>query len=145
MVAYLVDTCIWLNLLRKEGDSRKGVPYWRIAQMFLKKAAEQEAKIFCSRVILRELQINLSADEFIKARSVLSDCDEIELSKEDVKTARKMESDLRFEISFYDLLHIILAKKAGAVLITRDRQMMEVAREYGVECSLPEKLCTKMS
>jgi len=32
---YYVDTSIWLNFFKKEGDPTKGVPYWQLAKAFL--------------------------------------------------------------------------------------------------------------
>jgi len=32
---YYVDSCIWLNLFKKEGDVAKGVPYWEITKKFI--------------------------------------------------------------------------------------------------------------
>ena len=32
---YYVDSCIWLNLFKKEGDTTKGTPYWKLAKDFL--------------------------------------------------------------------------------------------------------------
>ena len=33
--SFYIDTCIWLNLFKKEGDPSKGVPYWKIAEDFI--------------------------------------------------------------------------------------------------------------
>ena len=32
---YYIDSCIWLNMFKNEGDSSKGVPYWKIAKEFI--------------------------------------------------------------------------------------------------------------
>ena len=32
---YYVDSCIWLNLFKEEGDPTKGIPYWTLAKKFI--------------------------------------------------------------------------------------------------------------
>jgi len=29
---YYIDTCIWLNLFKKEVDSKSGIQYWKFAK-----------------------------------------------------------------------------------------------------------------
>lgn len=35
MKRFYLDTCIWMNLFKKEGNPEKGVPYWKIAKEFI--------------------------------------------------------------------------------------------------------------
>ena len=42
---YYVDSCIWLNLFKKEGDPTKGAPYWKITQEFLEGVIFSENKM----------------------------------------------------------------------------------------------------
>ena len=65
---YYIDTCIWLNLLKKEGDPAKGVPYWKIAQDFLERVLFFGHEVAYSGIILRELQIHLGDGEYPNAR-----------------------------------------------------------------------------
>lgn len=64
----------------------------------------------------------------------------LELSDDEFKQARKIESDLRYEVSFYDIIHMILAKKSRSVLITRDRKLIAAAGQYGITAKRPEEL-----
>ena len=61
---YYVDSCIWLNLFKKEGDPTKGVPYWQLAKDFLK----QNNQIIISTIVLKELSYKLNElfDEKLK-------------------------------------------------------------------------------
>ncbi len=45
--SFYLDSCIWLNLFKKEGDSSKGVPFWKIAEDFVNKImfSEDEERI----------------------------------------------------------------------------------------------------
>ncbi|MBI5072415.1 hypothetical protein HZA99_01210 [Candidatus Woesearchaeota archaeon] len=55
-----VDTCIWLNLFKKEGDATKEIPYWKIAEEFFAQARRtQEIKVFVSTIVFRELSYKL--------------------------------------------------------------------------------------
>lgn len=62
------------------------------------------------------------------------------MANDDKVAARKLESHYNFEISFYDLVHIMLAKRLSLVLVTRDEQLLKIAREQGVRAHKPEEL-----
>ena len=57
---YYLDSCIWLNLFKKEGDPAKGVPYWKLAQDFVKQAEGNGDLIFVSTIVLKELTFKLN-------------------------------------------------------------------------------------
>jgi predicted nucleic acid-binding protein len=137
---YYVDTCIWLNLFKKGGDPSKGVPYWEIAQEFLRQMLFSRHQIVYSGVVLRELQIKL-AENYQKARLYIEGLRlmKIDMTDDDKIMARGLESQYGFEISFYDLMHITLCKRHNCILITRDKQMTEIARENGVLVCKPEE------
>ncbi len=54
-----VDSCIWLNLFKKEGDQIKGVPYWQLAQDFIKQVEDEKGTIIVSTIVLKELYFKL--------------------------------------------------------------------------------------
>ena len=141
---YYVDTCIWLNLFKKEGDEKKGIPYWKLAEKFIEKIMQsKECKIFYSGIILRELQIKLREKEYFDRRSFIQRepyIVRIEVVKEDEIEARKLESFYDFEISFYDLVHIHICKRNNFILVTRDKQLIIVASDCGVIARKPEEL-----
>jgi len=47
---YYLDSCIWLNLLKKEGDASKGKPYWQIAKDFIDNL-QDDAEIAYSKLV----------------------------------------------------------------------------------------------
>jgi predicted nucleic acid-binding protein len=51
-----------------------------------------------------------------------------------------MESILNYEISFYDIIHMIIASKTGAILVTRDRKLLESAKKFSIVAHRPEEL-----
>ena len=59
MKKYFIDTSIWLNLFNMEGDSTKGVPYWKLAQAFIENTLFNNDSIYYSGSVLRELQLKL--------------------------------------------------------------------------------------
>ena len=67
MKKYFIDTSIWLNLFNMEGDSTKGVPYWKLAQAFIENTLFNNDSIYYSGSVLRELQLRLSIQEYARA------------------------------------------------------------------------------
>ena len=134
---YYVDACIWLNLFKKEGDETKGVPYWKLAKDFL----EKENKIIISTIVLKELSFKLG-DQFQEKLKFFKETNFIEIIKtvpEDYDVARKFEDEEEFKISFYDYLHVAIAKRKNILLITRDRDLINFADKH-IEVYKPEDL-----
>lgn len=50
---YYVDSCIWLNLFKKEGDSTKGVPYWQLTKELAEQIENNKELIFVSAIVLK--------------------------------------------------------------------------------------------
>ena len=92
---YYVDTSIWLNLFKKEGDARKGVPYWQLAKEFLERVMfSKDDEIVYSGIILRELQIKLGGLYEEKRRFFEKEpkCIWVDVVNEDKIAAHKLES-----------------------------------------------------
>ena len=145
---YYVDTSIWLNLFKKEGDETKGKPYWKIADEFLKLMTNSKNnEIVYSFVVLRELEIKLSRPEYGQRKKEIVDerrfiCTDV--LQEDKNFARKLESEYHFEMSFYDLLHLAVARRIGATIITRDNMLIEVCEENNVPANKPENILSSI-
>ena len=102
--SFYVDACIYLNLWQKEGDETQGIPYWKLAEDFFEKLEEIDAIIYYSGFLLKELKFILSDDEFSNKTKLFKTSPnfmKIELSDDEFKQARKIESELDYEISFY--------------------------------------------
>ena len=139
---YYLDTCIWINLFKKEVNIITNKEYWKITQIFLDKVLNQNDQIFYSGIILREIQIKLGDDRLKDKSEFFYDLGiiKIELIQEDKILARKLESKYNFEISFYDLLHLSICKRLDFILVTRDRQLINIAKENDVKVIKPEWL-----
>lgn len=131
-IFYYVDTSIYLNLWQKEVHSKTGKPFWKITKDFLQKAEDSNITIYYSGFVLRELYYILGDDFKEKVEIFL---DKTKFRKvfalpHDYEFARKIEIDSNYEIGFFDCLHIVLSRKYGSILITRDNKLIEHARRY---------------
>jgi predicted nucleic acid-binding protein len=141
---YYIDTSIWLNLFKREGDETKGTPYWKIAEDFLKRAVDLEYdEIVYSFVVLRELEIKLNKKEYEKRKKEIMEERKfirIDVLQEDKDFARELESRYDFEVSFYDMIHLAIAKRVSATIVTRDRQLIMICKENHVKAKRPEDI-----
>ena len=137
---YYLDTCIWLNLFKKEGDSTKGIPYWKLARDFIEQVEEQNEKIVVLTIILKELYFT-AKNKFSKIHKFFRETEYIEIVKttpEDYICARKWEQEYK-TLSFYDYLHIEIAKRLNIPLITRDEDLIKFAKSH-INIFKPEEL-----
>jgi predicted nucleic acid-binding protein len=143
MKKYYVDTCIYLNLWKKEGDSRFGKPYWRIAEEFFEKLKKENCTIYYSGFILKELMFKLSPRIFRKKMMIFDfnkNFIKINASSADFEAARKIENKTDYKISFYDIIYMVLSRKHHSILITRDKNLLDVCAKYSVLAKKPEDL-----
>ena len=54
--------------------------------------------------------------------------------------AREIEIEIDYKIGFFDIVHMLIAKKSNSILITRDKKLLEVAQEYSILAKKPEEL-----
>ena len=136
---FYVDTNIYLNLWKKEGDAAKGTPYWKLAKDFMDKAERENFTIIFTGLVLRELKYKLTEEQYEEKEELLKlTYQKVDVIEDDYKNARKLESKSKFEISFYDCLHISVCKRLNLVLVTRDALMLSFAKDEGIKCGKPE-------
>lgn len=139
--SYYVDTCVYLNIWQKEVVN--GVELWKLSKEFFDKIEEREDTIYYSGFILKEIMYLLSENEFKKKREMFGSnprfIKEI-LTSEEYEEARKIEIKIKNEISFYDIIHILLARKTKSILITRDKKIIETSKSLDVEAKKPEEI-----
>jgi len=140
-IKYYIDTSVWLNLFKKEGNPEKGVPYWEIAKEFIENALLSENKeIFYSGFILKELSFKLEESKYKeKIEFFKSELKYARATKEDYFLARKLESISNYSLSFIDCIHVAICKRLGCILITRDKKLVEFANKY-ISAKKPEEL-----
>ena len=141
--SYYIDTCIWLNLFKKENGFGSTQPHWKIAQEFIQKLFSKDNEIIYSGFVIKELEykmdeLNICRDKllFLKSGTAFKF---IKATNEDYLFARKLEKRYKERLSFYDYLHIALCKRMCATLVTRDYEMIKVAEEY-ISAGRPEHL-----
>jgi predicted nucleic acid-binding protein len=143
---YYLDTCIWLNLFKKERNADGNIDYHKIVMDFLDTIMKYEdSQIIISSPILKELKHKAGdkfdmINEFLNKEEVLL----IATLDSDFRSARKIESDNHYQISFFDCLHIAFSKRFDAILVTRDRKLIEIGRRY-IFVSRPEDLMPEFS
>ena len=138
---FYLDTCIWLNLFKKEGDVSKGKPYWIIAKEFIEKVESSNDSIIVSTIVLKELEFKLG-DKFNLVKEFFKDNNFIKIIKttsEDYELARNYEDSDKCGISFYDYLHVAIAKRLSIKFITRDRGLIEFSKDI-IKVNKPEEL-----
>ena len=131
MTSYYIDTCIYLNLWQKE-ESFSGIKYWKIAQRLFELIEENNENVYYSGFILKEMSFILNKKEFedkIKLFEATSNFKKIFIEKSEMDDARKIEDEIGFEVSFYDIIHMILARKSKSILVTRDKRLMKIAKK----------------
>lgn len=136
---YYIDTCIWLNLFKKEGDESKGRPYWLIAKEFIIKVDKNQEQIYISKLIIKELYFKLGKDfdkvkQFFKERNFIN---LVDLTSEDYSLARTFERTDNYKISFYDYLHVAISQRLDLILITRDKELINFSKKY-IKVQKPE-------
>ena len=128
-----------MNFWKHEGRKR---PFWKYAKEFFEKCEDEDAIIYYTGFILKELKLHLK-HRYYEKRKLFDKADIFVRVVEDrsiLREARKMESELNFSISFYDIIHMIYAKKYDATLITRDRKLIKTAKRYKISVKNPEEI-----
>lgn len=128
---YYIDTCILLNLWKKE--ERNGVKFWRIAQEFLDHTPSED--ICISPVVIRELE-HVCPKGYRAHEPELLECTIIHPVREDYAFAHSIKEPA---LSFADRLHIAMARRLRLTIVTRDRMLIDVARQF-CAASRPEHL-----
>tara|TARA_Y100000310_G_scaffold334528_1_gene414529 strand:+ start:572 stop:1006 length:435 start_codon:yes stop_codon:yes gene_type:complete len=140
---FYLDTCIWLNLFKKEGNSKKGKPYWKIAEEFIETVIFSDNEIIYSNIVLREIEYVIANSSLFEERKCFMENEPklsfVFMEKIDYDFARKLELKHNFELSFYDFLHIAICKRMNLVLVTRDNDMIRIGKNY-ISTDKPENL-----
>lgn len=139
--SFYIDSCIWLNLFKKEGDQTKGVPYWFIAKTFIERVMLSDNEIVYSGFVLKELKFKLDDALFKEKLHFFKEAGFkfIKATEQDYSLAREIETELDYGLSFFDCLHIALCKRLACTLVTRDLALIAFAKKH-ISADLPEKL-----
>jgi len=141
MALYYVDACIYLNLLKRE-VSKEGIDWTAIAQKFFEKAKQEKSSVLYSDFLLKKMKSKITEEEYKKKENDLEISflfRKVELSKKEQEEVRDIELELDYELGFFDIIHLFLARREHAILVTRDKKLLEIAKKYHVEAMMPEE------
>lgn len=136
MSSYYVDSCVYLNLWY-DNDYDKH----QIAKSFFQNTKSRGNVIYYSGFVLKEIR-NYINTRFQTKRLMFDNAKFImlQINNEEYETAKDLEAKFKYEISFYDIIHTLLAKRKGAILITNDNKLIHHARRMNVDAYKPEQV-----
>ena len=132
---YFIDTCIWLNLIKKETKGK--VLFWKHAQDFFKQ--HNDSELIISKIVINEL-FNHTESEQINSVLKLNNIILIDVTKEDYTFAKTIEFNSNYSISPNDCIHIAICLRINVALITRDYLLIQESKKYNILAIEPEKL-----
>lgn len=140
---YYIDSCIWLNLFKKEENTVRGILYWKLAEEFLEKIIFSENEIVYSGFVLKEIKHDINNEELFKEKHRFLEEEPkfsfVKTIPEDYEFGRRLESEFNFEISFFDCMHIAICKRLGYILVSRNNLLIKYAKKY-LNVNKPENL-----
>jgi len=142
MQNYYVDTCVYMNLWKKEVDENKK-PLWLLAKEFFELAESRGSTIFYSGFVLKELLFLISTDDYLKKREFFEDnklFKKVILNEEEYKKAQHIKNKNQDNCSLFYIIHIILSKKTDSILVTQDKELMTLAKIFGVIAKTPQEI-----
>lgn len=91
---------------------------------------------------MKELMFVLSTDEYLDKRELFESSPRFKklvLSQEEYRLAQKIKNRNK-QVSFFDVIHMMLAKKTDSILVTRDKELIEISEKFSVETKKPEEI-----
>jgi predicted nucleic acid-binding protein len=142
MQSFYADTCIYLNLWKKEVDEN-GKPLWLFAKKFFELADLEGFRIFYSGFILKEMLFLLSSGEYLEKRAFIEEnriFERASLNEEEYKKAIELKNKTPTNCSLFDIIHLLLAKKTNSILVTQDRELLDLADYYTLIAKTPQEI-----
>ncbi len=142
MQSFYVDTCIYLNLWKKETNLHN-VPIWVYAKNFFEFVGKENSTIFYSGFILKEIMFLLSTEDYLIKRDFFESSSvfkKVSISQEEYSLAIKIKKDIKSNCSLFDIIHLIIAKKTSSILITRDEELINLSNYFGIKSQKPEEI-----
>jgi predicted nucleic acid-binding protein len=135
MLRFYIDTCIWRDYYENRVDRFRPLGEW--AFRLLQHISDRGNALILSDVVIKELrryytaaQINTLLDAFVEQIIVVSTGSPIVREANILMKQRK--------VSMGDALHALLARRSGAILVTRDTHFLQLTDI--VEVKKPEEL-----
>lgn len=125
---YYIDTCVWLNIFNINEVSTKESKYSK--ELIEKILFSEKHKILYSGFVLKELEFKLK-ENYEKKRNWFNNEPNLIFVKATNKTyeyARQLEKENNYKISFFDYIHLSIAKETNSILITRDKELLTTSK-----------------
>ena len=133
---YYIDTCIWRDFHENRVDKFRPLGEW--AFNLFRKIREAKSKVLYSDLILKELSIAYDEKGIRELFSIVEKeglLEKVAINAEQVKEAARLKRERN--LPFGDVLHAIVARDNGAIMVTRDAHFENFA--IGTICK-PEDL-----
>lgn len=146
MVSFYIDSCIYLNIWKKEVGF-KGEILWEDSKKLLEILRDKKIKVIYSGFMLKELMFLLDSELYLSKVSLFESQENFKkcfLSKEELTKAKSLANQNTL-IGLYDAIHIILAKKTNSVLVSRDKGLLSIAEKENVNTLTPKQAINYLS
>jgi predicted nucleic acid-binding protein len=133
---FYLDTCIWRDYFENREDRFRPLGEW--AFKLISKIIEDDDVIIISDHLIRELEKRYSQKEINTILNIVPMQIRVNknVEKKHIRHANQIKN--KYNIPLADALHAAVAKDNGALLITRDKHLDELYRDY--EINKPEDL-----
>ena len=131
---YYVDTSIWMDLY-EDREGHRGEPIGDYALNLLALIKAKKAELFISDMLIRELEGYYSMEEINGMMNPFNEIiKKVVASKEQRLEARRIADER--SLPHGDVLHAILARDNGPILVTRDndfKSLRDISMHYKPE------------
>jgi len=126
MGKYYIDACIWRDYFEDRTDNFRPLGDW--AFRFIKKIIQDEGAVICSDLVKNELSKEYSEEQITNIFSIVPSrlLIEIKISPMQFKEAKSLAIQLGTPLK--DTIHAVAARDKDAVLITRDKHFLDLAK-----------------
>ena len=137
-----MDSNVFLNVWFRE-MIKKGTVF-QSSKRLLESILECRYTLFVSTLTLRELATKTDLSEsvimdgYLRPFTMVDKLNVIRITAKVAEEATYMHGSRG--IHMMDAIHAVAAKQNDCTLVTRDTELMEAARSYGVRCVEPEAL-----
>ncbi|MDD5181685.1 MAG: PIN domain-containing protein [Candidatus Nanoarchaeia archaeon] len=140
-----LDANIYYNFWKDE-TVKKVIPAGLRAEELFNKIKEEDCILVVSDFLVKLVQHNSKLfgallDEKLAEYKTLGKLELINVDAEVIAKAEALLKKYRYKyetVDWEDLVNFLLAKKAGALLVTRDEELRALANEEGVTAVYPE-------
>lgn len=116
---YYIDACIWRDFHENREDRFRPLGEW--AFNLFRMIRETQSKALYSDLVVEELSVAYDANEIRGIFNIMESgglLEKVDLNKEQFQEAARIKRERK--LPFADLVHAIIARDNGAIMVTRD-------------------------